>query len=211
LLAILASTNLLYHFPVLFSVAARLYDQGQTTGPTIRGADFRQLMSVGETPGLAVHVALASVAVAGVLLLGLALRWQRSGDEAAAERLAVFGGRWALVPTLVQLPVGLWTLAALAPQSQVRIMGANTTGILLFVAAMVAALWLTRELAGVAQGESSRPALIRSMAAMLVTIVLMTAMQRHTRIPQAQLQSPSAAAQAGRVAGSAIPCRHSGL
>jgi hypothetical protein len=188
--ALLASTNLLYHFPALFAVAARLYDQGQTAGPTLRGAGFRELMRVGETPALIVHVALASVAVAGALLLGLAIAWQRRGEAKDAARLAVFGGRCALVPTLLQLPVGLWALAALAPQSQVQLLGGSATGILLFVAATVAALWLTRELAGVAMGETSQATLARAIVSLVVTIVLMTAMQRQTRVQPAASAQP---------------------
>lgn len=181
LLAVLSSTNLLYHFPILFSVAARLYDRGLTSGAEIRGADFRQHMIVGETPALAVHVSLASVAVAGVLLLGWALRQQRRGDAASAARLAIWGGRWALAPTLAQLPVGLWTLATLSPTAQSQLTGESAAGLLLLIGSLTAALWLTRELASVAFGETSRPLLIRAMAALLVTVVLMTGMQRQTR------------------------------
>ena len=183
-IALLASSNLLYHFPSLFSVAARLYDRGEVSGPTIDGAAFRQLMLAGETPALAVHVALASVAVAGVLLIGLSLRWQRQGDAASADRLALIGGRFALVPTVLQLPVGLWMLAAIAPASQSEILGGSALGTVLFFAAMLAALWLMRELAGVALGETARPVLIRSMVALLITIGLMTALQRQTRLPR---------------------------
>ena len=180
-LALLASSNLLYHFPVLFSVAARLYDQGQTAGAVIRGARFRQQMAVGETPALAVHVTLASLAVAGLLLVGYALRLQKRGDAAAAK-LAIWGGRWAFAPTLAQLPVGLWTLAMLSAAAQTRIMGTSTIGVLLLVGSLTAAFWLTRELASIALGETARPILIRSMAALLVTVVLMTGLQRQTRV-----------------------------
>jgi len=182
LLALLASSNLLYHFPVLFSVAARLYDQGQTAGAVLRGAGFRQQMAVGETPALAVHVTLASVAVSGVLLIGYAVRLQKR-DDTAASKLAIWGGRWALAPTLAQLPVGLWTLAMLSAAAQTRIMGTSTIGVLLLVGSLTAAFWLTRELAGIAMGEIARPILIRSMAALLVTVVLMTGLQRQTRVP----------------------------
>jgi hypothetical protein len=40
-------------------------------------------------------------------------------------------------------------------------------------------------------GDTARPVLIRSMAAMLVTVVLMTAMQRQTRPPPPDSQSPT--------------------
>jgi hypothetical protein len=189
--ALLASSNLLYHFPSLFSVAARLYDSGEVTGPTISGPAFRQLMLSGETPALAMHVALASVAVAGVLLLGLALRSRRQGDEAAANRLALLGGRFALVPTVLQLPVGLWMLAMIAPTAQSEILGGSALGTVLFFAAMLTALWLMRELASVALGETERPVLIRAMAALLITVVLMAALARQTRQPP----TPANAAQ----------------
>lgn len=180
-IALFAATNLLYHFPVLFSVAAHLEEAGQTAGERIDAAAFRQLMVRGETPALAVHVVLASIAVSGTMLLGLALRRQRQGDLAGAGKAAMWGGRWALVASLVNLPVGLWTLTKLSLPVQSRLMGDDTLGTLLFLASLLSVFWLLRELAGVAMGESSRPALLRSMGAMLATVVLMTAMQQAAR------------------------------
>jgi hypothetical protein len=180
-IAVLAATNLLYHFPVLFSVADRLATAGQVSGARITGAEFRRLMVEAETPAIAVHVVLASVAMAGVLLLGLALRWSRRGESASAMRIAVWGGRIALLPTLLQLPVGLWTLAMLPADAQSRIMGETTLGTLLFVGSLLASFWLVNDLMKVALHEVTRPLLMRVMAAMLVTVVLMTAMQRETR------------------------------
>jgi hypothetical protein len=181
LVAVLAATNLLYHFPLLFSVAARLANAGEVSGERIGGAEFRRLMIAGETPAIAVHVALASLAVAGVVLLGLALRWLRQGDEAGAARIACWGGRWALAASVAQLPVGLWTLTALPAVAQSPLMGQSATGTLLFVASLAAALWLINELLHISMGETTRPRLIRAMTAMLVTVVLMTAMQQQTR------------------------------
>lgn len=181
LIAILASTNLLYHFPILFSVAARLQDSGQTAGEAIRGAAFRGLMTQGEAPAMAVHVTLASVAVAATMLLGLSLRWRRTGDEAGAYKVALSGGRWALAASLLQLPVGLWVLATLPTAVQSRLMSGSALGMLLFMASIAAALWLMRELVNVALGDGTRPALIKSMTLMLVTVTLMTAMQQHAR------------------------------
>ena len=179
-IALFAATNLLYHFPVLFSVAAHLQDAGQTTGERIDAAAFRRLMVRGETPALAVHVVLAAIAVAGTMLLGFALRRQRQGDFAGAAKAATWGGRWALVATLGNLPIGLWTLVGLGP-AQTRLMGGDTLGTLLFLASLVSVFWLLRELVGVAMGESSRPALLRSMGAMLVTVTQMTVIQQAAR------------------------------
>jgi hypothetical protein len=190
LAALLASTNLLYHFPLLFSVAVRLHNAGQTGGERIGGAAFRKLMISGETPSLAVHVALASVAVAGVMLLGLALRLKRAGEEQRAARIALWGGRWAVIPSLAQLPVGFWALTSLSPGEQSRLMGTDGLATLLFVGALLASFWLVNDLARIALGETAKTLLVRAMAAMLVTVTLMTAMQQQARPPR-HSQNPS--------------------
>jgi hypothetical protein len=175
-LALLASTNLLYHFPLLFSVAARLKASGNTSGPVISGAAFRSLID-GQAAAMTLHVALASLAVAGMMLLGSALRWQRRGDATSAEKIGRLGAHWALVSSLIQLPVGVWLLMSLRPEAQAAIMGQSTVGILLFVASILTALWLLNDLSQLTLGEFQRHLAIRAMIAMLVTIMLMTMMR----------------------------------
>lgn len=179
LVAVLAATNLMYHFPVLFSVAGRLQEAGQTTGAILRGREFRALIGR-ETIGLGVHVALASVAVAGAMLLVGARRMLARGDAESAV-IARWGGRWALVPTLIQLPLGLYMLSILPPGEQMRLMGGSSMGILLFVGALASAFWLMNDLAQIAMGEVTRGLLTRAVAAMVVTVSLMTGMQLQTR------------------------------
>jgi hypothetical protein len=177
---------LLYHFPALFIVAGKLLEAGRTSGPSIRGAKFQQLAWSGEVPALVIHVVLASLAMAGLMLLGLALRWMKRDEEpAAVAKVGVWGGRWALGASLAQLPVGLWTLLTLPGDVQSRLMGTHLAGTLLFLAAMLAVFWLLRELAAVALGEVTRGTIMRSMSAMLVVVVLMTAMQQQVRPPPA--------------------------
>jgi hypothetical protein len=180
-IAILASTNLLYHFPFLFSVAAHLHSRGYEAGERINGAAFRQLMVLHETPALAVHVTLASLAVAGVAVIVMALREERAGGQDVRDWLARCGAWWALAPSLLQLPVGLWTLTALPADAQSRIMGDSGLAVLVFIAAIGCSLWLMGDLAHVAFGETARSRLWRAIAAMFFTVVLMTAMQHFAR------------------------------
>jgi hypothetical protein len=191
LLALLHGTNLLYHFPPLFVAAAKLHDTGKTGGEVIRGAAFRQLAWSGELPALSLHVALASIAMAGIALLGLALRLLKSNAAGDASQVAAWGGMWALAASLLQIPVGLWTLLMLPATVQSPLLGNDPLATLLFFSAMLSALWLLRELVGVAWGEMTRPALIRAMAAMLVTVALMTAMQQQVR-PAHSTRAPAA-------------------
>jgi hypothetical protein len=173
LLLLVAATNLIYHFPPLFFVGQRLIDQPAEEGP-LSSADFRASMYSGETPALIVHFGLASIAVAGLALAHLALRWRRLGRVDEADAVAVAGGRWALVPTLLQLPVGLWVLVSLPRPMQNELLGTSVLGLIVFGGALLSALWLSRELVSLAMGETDRGPLLRSMIAMLVTIVLMT-------------------------------------
>jgi len=122
------------------------------------------------------------LAIAGMMLLGLALRWQRHGETATATTIGRTGSRWALVCSLLQLPVGLWLLMSLRPAAQFQLLGESTISVLLFVASLLAAFWLLNDLALLALGEFSRRLAIRSMIAMLVTVILMTIMQQQSRL-----------------------------
>ena len=195
LLVLLAGTNLLYHFPALFLVARRLHDAGATAGATITPGLFRQEMIRGEVPALAVHFSLASLAVAGIMLLGLALRQRRrGGSDEDYERLCRWGGRIALVPTLLQLPVGLWVLTSLPAASQSRLMGSQLMATGCFLLSVFGALWLMRELAAIALGEHERSQIARTMALMAAVVILMTASQHYARVPAAPATEPQAAA-----------------
>lgn len=175
ILLVFASTNLLYHFPPLFLIAGKLADGRDAGGEEVRSQLFVQEMLSGEIPALWVHFMFASLAMAGIMLLGLALRLRRRGaPEEEVRRVAVWGGWWGLIPSLAQLPVGLWVMSALPSASQSRIMGSSGVATIFFLGGIVAALWLLRELVSIALGETSRGNLIRAMSAMVVVVVLMT-------------------------------------
>jgi hypothetical protein len=174
-LLLFASTNLLYHFPPLFFVAGRLADSNKASIEPVRGQLFVQAMLAEEIPALWVHFTFASLAMAGIMLLGLALRMGRRGEPGEeVSRVAIWGGYWGLIPSLLQLPVGLWVISALPPNSQSQIMGSSGTATVLFLSGIVAALWLLRELVSIAMGETARGNLIRAISAMVVVVVLMT-------------------------------------
>lgn len=199
LLGMLASLNLLYHFPVLFVIAGRLADERFTQDTVLRGAAFRELMLARETPAIAVHFTLASLAVAGVLLMGYALRLARQGREPSeTNRLAVWGAAWALAASLAQLPVGLWVLFALPTRMQNSLMGNEAASTIFFLASLLAVFWLLRELAGIVLGDTDRKTLIRAMAALVVVVLLMTAMHQLARRATVALAQRATVARAQR-------------
>lgn len=174
-LLVLAATNLLYHFPFLFIVANRLYMEGLPAGRvTVDAAVFRQLMVAGDTPALAVHVMLASIAVSGLALV--IVGWRQ-----ASVQLIRWGGRWSLAASLLQLPVGLWILGAMPADLPPRMLGSDGVVTTLFLISVIGTLWLARELAALSMGETSRATVLRACTAILIVISLMTALDQHMR------------------------------
>lgn len=184
LLPLLSGTNLLYHFPALFLVASRLAEDGITSGRSLTAAEFRREMLSGTTPAMIVHIVLASLAGAGIALLGLVLRWQRhgrpSGDVQTLSRSAAL---LALLPTVLQILVGIWILVSMGSFTQSRIMGGSLTAAICFMVGILTAFWLMQLLAALAFGEAERSLMIKSMAAFLATIFLMTAAWHSARLP----------------------------
>ena len=179
ILAALAATNLLYHFPPLFLIAARLADTAtheQIPAVMFTRKEYWAELAAGETPALSVHFLLASLAMAGLMLLAFALRAGRQGTAAAdVARYAAWGGRVALAASLLQLPVGLWVLTTVPAATQGRLMGDNALTTTAFALSLLAVFWLLRELAAIAMGETERRQLLRSMGLMTLVVLLMTA------------------------------------
>lgn len=198
-----AGTNLLYHFPVLFLIGSTLRDEAATSGEILKGAAFREQLTRGDNVSVAVHVVLACLAVSGIVVMGYALRVLKRGDAEASQSgrsLAVAGAWLSLIPTLLQLPTGLWTLSVMKPQLQSQLMGNNVLATMLFLLSLGAAFWLMRQLAAVTMGDITRKDLIRSMSLMVLTVVLMTAMhhtgreaaRRTPATPPTSIETPSA-------------------
>lgn len=180
-LSFLNGANLLYHFPFLFLVLSRLAQTDAISEEPITAVKFRSLMIAGDTPALAVHVVFASIAMAGIALLGYALRLQREAtDSQEAKSLAQWGALGALVPTLAQIPTGLWILASMPGIEQRRLLDLSPAGFC-FLLSLGLALWLMQTLAAIAAGETARRMLISAMGISTTVVVLMTVAWRLSR------------------------------
>jgi cytochrome bd-type quinol oxidase subunit 2 len=152
------------------------------------------LLGVDPIPALTAHFGLASIAMAGLTLFGLALRLQKHDHEQRnAQRVATWGGWVAFIATALQVVVGLWLLATVPPTMQGQMMGNGMVPTLCFLISLGAVLWLLRELAEVTFGEVTRGAMIRSMIAMTTVVFLMTAARQLSR-PTAAERTPSVSA-----------------
>lgn len=188
LLPLAAGTNLLYHFPPLFVILAQVSAAGVGHDAVVTSAEFRRLMADGAVLARVVHFSLASLAMTGITMFGYALRaFRRNLPEDDAKRPAIWGGRLALIATLLQIPVGMWILVTIPADRQIRLLGGDWIATCLLVTALLAAFWLLHQLAALALGDVRRGVMVRAMLAMTVIVVLMTAtLRRDQRAPAAR-------------------------
>lgn len=179
----LNGSNLLYHFPFLFTVASDVFLLAELPSP-ISASEFRGWMMRPDVLARVVHVIFASFAVTGVALLGYALRLQREkGVELDVQRVRRWGGYLTLVPSLLQVPIGLWLITALPPSWQARAMGGDLPSTLMLGTSVLLALYMLQELANIAFGDAERKQLVRVMVAMVIIVTLMTGVSRRIRPP----------------------------
>ena len=185
LLGLLTASNLLYHFPPLLSAMAL----GSTRPELLEVLQTQSTVKWMQLPEIAsrtMHVWLASVAVAGVVLMAIAARWLKDETYAeAAKKLIAAAARIALLPTMLQILVGLWTLLTLPEGTQSGLMGSDLLGTSLFGLSVLAALWLMHVLSAVAMGEAERKHVRQAMILMAVIVLLMSATLRRARYLEA--------------------------
>jgi len=172
ILALAAATNLLYHFPPLFTLIANAAAKNADSSP-VDSATFRRLLVSAEVLAMTTHFLLASLAVTGMTLMTLALR--RGTDAAHGQRVAGWGSSLALAATALQFPSGLWLMLSLPAQKQQRLLGHDGIATSLFGVSVLVAFWLLHALAAVALGESTAKRIGQALGGMLVVIVCMCA------------------------------------
>jgi len=177
ILGLLAATNLAYHFPLLF-IAIGVY----STRALSELVNFRAALVDPEIFSQFVHHLLASVAVTGVAMMVYALWLERARrPEVDVQRTAIWGGRVALIPTLMQWLAGLYVLLELPARAREGLLGGDTLGTCLFGAALLGVIVLMHRLASVAFGETERRNLIGSIALMLLVVLTMVGARHRAR------------------------------
>lgn len=185
LLAILAGTNLLYHFPPLFVVVSIAGTRPELSNHPLTHAFVRSLLLDPETVSRTLHHWLAAFAVSGVFLAGFELRQLRNGNNNTESALAArFGARLALAVTLLQIPVGVWLITQLPAIGRESVLGEDAISTALLVVSLTAALGLMHFLASAALGTTARRTLLGMMGMLSLVILLMSAvLHRLDHIP----------------------------
>ncbi len=197
LLGFLASTNLMYHFPPLFTVIGVL-----ATRPDLWGSqhDFVSLMLLGESLWRIVHHLLAACTVSGVAMIVLAVQLGRGGAQAdETARLASWGAQFAVVSALLQVPTGAYLLVQIHSVSRDQLLGEDALSLSFFCAGVLVAIWLMHTLAAVAWGEINSRSVAHSVLLTVAVVLLMVSMRhraRHAVYRQLETSNTSASIEA---------------
>ena len=209
-IAFLAGTNLAYHFPLLFGAIARLADLPESWNRTRSPAEFRTLLWDPLVISQAVHVWLASVAVVGTLLMFYAIRLRKKKGRFAEAlgptpaRIAGWGGWLALIPSVLQILVGLWVVLQLPDHARLGLMGGKVPATIVFSLGLLAALRLMHVLASIVLGERTPRQLVSAIATMALTVLLMSA-TLHITSQRERLETKANAGNAEAIAAEPAP------
>jgi hypothetical protein len=182
LLAVLGATNLMYHFPPLFTMISTLSMRSDLKGQLLDVPLYRRLMLDNETLSRVVHHWLAGVAVAAVAAMILGVGDWRVGDreldnEARRKGIEQAAARLALGATMLQIAAGAWVLIAMSPAMQSQLLGEDTLATALFGLSIIAALGLMHHLSiiSISLGGTTRSAVYRTAIVLALVVLLMVA------------------------------------
>jgi len=179
--AMLAATNLLYHFPTLLLVISEM-NAGYLPQPEAVDAKlFVGFMTEPSVLARSLHFLLASFAVTGVALVAYGARLKHvEAMKDDGGRVATWGARLALVPTLIQIGAGIWVTTVLPTSMQQRLLGEDAMATMLFAGSIAAALYLMQQLTIVAMGDTSLAQLKRTVWLMFAVVLVMTVTARRS-------------------------------
>jgi hypothetical protein len=174
LLAIAAASNLLTHFPAIFTIISVITTRPELAEVPLDSAAYRRLLVDPEVLSHLVHVWLASLAVTGALVMALAVRLGRDETLSAdTQRLTRSAAALTLAPTFVQIPVGLWLAMALPEVARRSVMGGDAWATGTFAVGVGLVLVLMQCLVGIALGDCGPKPVRRTVAIMVLVVVIM--------------------------------------
>ena len=174
--AFLASSNLLYHFPTLFSVMSHVAARPNSLQEPVGPSEFRTLMMQGHVASMSVHFAFASLTVMAVEVL---CRFTRESSDASINadhgaKMARRAAGVALAATALQVPVGVWLMFRMDPSAQQQLMGGNLLSTTLMGMSVLATFGLLHLLAASVFGKPIAAFAHRSRIVLALIIAMMS-------------------------------------
>ena len=184
--ALLASSNLLYHFPP-FMIALRdmASHPEQIPDDVLSRPVLLTYMGQGMIVSLAIHFGVASLLLSAVTSLWLTVANDASATEqdhadkgeeidefsSSAQHLVARISLWVLALALMQLPLGGWAFFQLSKDRWLELTGGSIASSVLFAASLLAYFRLLQELGAIALGAPTRTS-VRAATGLTVLTVL---------------------------------------
>ena len=151
LIAIVAATNLLYHFPTMMIVIGRLAaEPGFAAEPVITRPVFRRLITSPDLLAKTAHFWSLSFLVSGISAAWIANHHAKAPNHLMARA----GGLAALLGLALSLFTGVVTLTQIDTACQRALIGGDIVTTAPFSLALLAALWLAYTLLPIATGDA---------------------------------------------------------
>lgn len=203
LVALMAGTNLIYHFPILFTVVAMIAERA---GAADTSQPFVAWLRDPELLARVAHFCLASLAVTGAAMMMVVARSSElRTDETAANRAATWGAHCILWPSLVQLPLGLYVLLQIPERARDALLGDDLIGAAIFAIALLAVLMLLQQLATALLGHVRAVDAPKYVALLGLIVLLMVGARERSRQPLLKQPLLNRAAPAPAVESATAP------
>ena len=184
-LAVLAATNVLYHFPPFFTMLSLMSTRAELANASLDRSLYVELFTDSETLARVAHHWLSSVTTAGVALMCLSARCCAEStavnSDVSSNRVPTFAARIALFATALQMPIGLWLLLESPTSAQSQLLGGDAISTVLFSTAILSMVLLLQQLAAVSFGDNSKTTILRSALLLLLVLLLMSGVLHRTR------------------------------
>lgn len=172
-LALLGSSNLVYHFPALFVMLGVLCTRTTAWGQKMK---FTALLGDPEIVARITHHLLAALTVTG-----MAMVWYSVRRGAEASRAVGWGSRIAVLALIGQLFTGLWLLMVLPAASRQALSGGDAIAACLFAVSLLVAFFVLPRLTSAAFGQVEYRPMVHNILLIFTIVLLMTAMRHRTR------------------------------
>lgn len=186
--AVLASTNLLYHFPPLMVVLGKLTVRPELALEAVVTRDvIRPLLVHPEILSQVIHFGIASLAVSGLATMELAARRHAAtavGHAEPLDRLIQGGATIALAASLLQIGSGIWVLLELPRSARNGLIGNDWWATGLFGLALVGTFAALQMLSTVALGATAPRRVHRVVVLVIGIVLVMTGLLQWSRSMQ---------------------------
>ena len=182
LLPILASLNLLHHFPVFFSALRNVTEEMVKGGRQITGEQFNELAFQSAGISKTLHIAMSAIMISGAMLALICTRaYVLSGTvKDDWSKLTQWAARTTFVTMLIVVPTGVWAIVSMNTGRMDALMGDDSTATACFGIAMCLVLAQMHQWSQIAFGKVEVRKIAQAVTTLITTIILMTAMSQLT-------------------------------